>query len=194
MKRTLAVALAIVALGVAAGSAAVYGMRAPAPAKLGAIAPVWTEIKWPFAIDQWGVGKAFACMPADCGVKVEVFVRPKIGYCNCATGVSDDAELERVSDTELVSTRIRARGAGRPIKVGWMPGLSRSYASSDGATRDNLVSAAFNDGCDVVVALAKFSGGDPGVIEPAVIDYLNSTPMVLWAKKELGLEFVRRVW
>jgi hypothetical protein len=32
------------------------------------------------------------------------------------------------------------------------------------------------------------------VIEPAVIDYLNSTPMVLWAKKELGLEFVRRVW
>jgi hypothetical protein len=194
MKRTLAVALAIVAMGVAAGSAAVYGMRAPAPAKLGTIEPVWTETTWPFAIDQWGVGKAFACMPADCGVKVEVFVRPKIGYCNCATGVSDDAELERVSDTDLISTRTRARGAGRPIKIGWMRGLSRSYSISDGASRDHLVSAAFNDGCDVVVALAKFSGGDPGVIEPAVIAYLGSTPMVLWAKKELGLEFVRRVW
>jgi hypothetical protein len=194
MRKTLAAALAIVAMGVAAGSAAVYGMRAPAPPKLGAIAPVWTETTWPFAIDQWGVGKAFACMPADCGVKVEVFVRPKIGYCNCATGVSDDAELGRVSDTELISTRTRARGSGRPIKVGWMRGLSRSYAIADGASRDHLVSAAFNDGCDVVVALAKFSGGDPAVIEPAVIDYLGSTPMVLWAKKELGLEFVRRVW
>jgi hypothetical protein len=75
-----------------------------------------------------------------------------------------------------------------------MRGLSRSYSISDGASRDHLVSAAFNDGCDVVVALAKFSGGDSGVIEPAVIDYLGSTPMVLWAKKELGLEFVRRVW
>src|SRR5947207_1583369 len=102
MKKALAFALAIVGTGVVAGSATVYGVRAPAPAKPGTIDPVWTEIKWPFSIDQWGSGKAFACLPADCGVKVEVFVRPKIGYCNCATGVSDDAELERVSDTELV--------------------------------------------------------------------------------------------
>jgi hypothetical protein len=191
MKRTLAFALATVGMGVVAGSAAVYGVRAPAPTQLATIEPVWTEIKWPFAMDQWGIGKAFVCMPADCGVKVEVFVRPKIGFCNCATGVSDDAELERVSDTELVSTKVKAREAGRPIKIGWMPGLSRIYSAAGG---ENLVSAAFNDGCDVVVALAKISGGDPHVIEPAVVSYLNSMPMVLWAKKELGLEFVRRVW
>jgi len=43
-------------------------------------------------MDQWGLGKAFVCMPADCGVKVDIYVRPKIGFCNCATGVSDDAE------------------------------------------------------------------------------------------------------
>jgi hypothetical protein len=190
MKRTLAFALATVGMGVVAGSAAVYGVRATAPAKLSTIAPAWSEIKWPFPIDQWGSGAAYTCSPAHCGVKVEVFVRPKIGYCNCATGVSDDAELERVSDTELVSAKSRARGAGRPIKIGWMEGRSRLYTSSG----ETLVSAAFNDGCDVVVALANFSGGDPSAIEPAVIGFLNSTPMVLWAKKELGLEFVRRVW
>ena len=51
-----------------------------------------------------------------------------------------------------------------------------------------------SDECDVVVALASLSNGDPTVVAPAVISFLNSTPMVLWAKKELGLEFVRREW
>jgi len=57
-----------------------------------------------------------------------------------------------------------------------------------------LLSVAYNDECDVVVALATFGNGDPAVIEPAVVDFLKSNPMVLWAKKELGLEFVRREW
>ena len=57
-----------------------------------------------------------------------------------------------------------------------------------------LLSVAFNDECDVVVALATFGDGDPAKIEPAVSGFLKSTPMVLWAKKELGLEFVRRDW
>ena len=133
-------------------------------------------------------------MPADCGVKVDVYVRPKIGYCNCATGVSDDEELERVGDTDLVSAISRARGRGRPIKVGWMKGLSRSYGASDGEAREGLLSVAYNDDCDVVVAVATFGDGDPVTVEPAVISFLKSTPMVLWAKKELGLEFVRRDW
>jgi hypothetical protein len=194
MKKTLAFALAIVGLGVAAGSAAVYGVWTPAPVvRHDPISPVWTEIKWPFPMDQWGIGKAFVCSAQDCGTKVEVYVRPKIGFCNCATGVSDDNELERVSDNELVANDARAAGAGRPIKVGWMNGLSRTYSAAAGDGNANLVSAAFNDDCDVVVALAKFAG-DPNVIEPAVVSYLKSTAMVLWAKKELGLEFVRRDW
>jgi len=35
---------------------------------------------------------------------------------------------------------------------------------------------------------------DPSAVAPALLSFLNSTPMVLWAKKELGLEFVRREW
>jgi hypothetical protein len=191
MKRMLGLALAVVGLGVAAGSAAVLGMRTPPPGPFATVTPVWTENKWPFPIDQWGSGKAFVCTVADCGVKVDLFVRPKIGYCNCATGVSDDAELERVSDTALVTASSKARGRARAVKIGWMTGLTRIYVA---ATGENLASVAFNDECDVVVALARFSGGDAGVIESAVIAYLKSAPMVLWAKKELGLEFVRREW
>jgi hypothetical protein len=71
-------------------------------------------------------------MPADCGVKVDVFIRPKIGFCNCSTGVSDDNELERVADTDLVSAKVRPLGPGSPVKIGWMRGLSRLYRVSDG--------------------------------------------------------------
>jgi hypothetical protein len=192
MKRALAVAVAASIAGLVLGSAAVLGVRAPNPPA--AITPVWSEAKWPFPIDQWGTGKAFVCMPADCGVEVDVYIRPKIGFCNCATGVSDDAELERVADTELVGRRVRAHGPGHPIKVGWMQGLSRHYRASDGETDESLLSVAFNDECDVVVAVAMLGQGNPGTLEPAVIAFLNSNPMVLWAKKELGLEFFRREW
>jgi hypothetical protein len=194
------IAIALAALGVLAGSAAVWGLRAPttpdvAEATLTATRPPsWTEVKWPFLLDQWGIGKAFVCMPSDCGVKVDVFVRPKIGFCNCSTGVSDDAELERVADTDLVTSTAKPLGDGRPIKVGWMTGRSRGYVASDEKPGERLLSIAFNDECDAVVALARIGNADPAAVEPAVIAFLNRRPTVLWVKKELGLEFVRREW
>ncbi|HEY7301915.1 MAG TPA: hypothetical protein VH684_28830 [Xanthobacteraceae bacterium] len=196
MKRPLA--LALLGFAILAASAAFLGLRAPAKLAsqdhLPAKEPVFTETKWPFAIDEWGSGRAFVCSPADCGAKVNLYIRPKVGFCNCATGVSDDPELERVSDTGLIARRAEPRRPGRPVKVGWMFGRSRAYAASDGETSENLVSVAFNDECDVVVALATLGDGDPARLEPGVLAFLNTTPMVLWVKKELGLEFVRRDW
>ena len=43
------------------------------------VRPVWTEVKWPFPIDQWGTGRAFACKAADCGSEVRLYVRAKLG-------------------------------------------------------------------------------------------------------------------
>jgi hypothetical protein len=169
------------------------GAAAPAP---GSAEPVWTEVTWPFLLDQWGVGKAYECRPADCGVKIDVYIRPKIGFCNCATGVSDDAELERVADTDLVSPKVLPLGPGRPVKVGWMRGLVRPYRISDEdeKARGRLLSIAFNDECDAVAVVAMVGDGDPAAVEPAVAAFLNRRPMVLWVKKELGLEYIRRDW
>jgi hypothetical protein len=191
-------AIGIAATIIIAGCAAVLGFRAQAMRDIAArspreMAPVWSETRWPFLLDQWGVGKAYVCQPADCGVRIDVFIRPKIGFCNCATGVSDDTELERVADTDLISPTVQPLGPGRPVKVGWMYGLSRTYRVSDGKPDERVLSVAFNDGCDVVVALATLGKADDAAA-PAVIAFLNSTPVVLWAKKELGLEFVRREW
>jgi hypothetical protein len=191
-------AIGIAAMIVGAGCAAVLGFRAPASrgdaARPGQMAPVWAEAKWPFLLDQWGVGKAYVCEPADCGVRIEIFIRPKIGFCNCATGVADDSELERVADTDLISPTVRPLGPASPVKVGWMYGLRRAYQVSDQKPDEHLLSVAFNDSCDVVVALVSLGKADPAAATPAVIAFLNSAPVVLWAKKELGLEFVRREW
>jgi hypothetical protein len=185
-------AIAIAVMAVLGGSAAVWGVRAPETSI--AEEATWTEANWPFLQDQWGIGEAFVCMPADCGAKIEVFIRPKIGFCNCSTGVSDDAELERVADTDLVSPTAKPLGPGGAVKIGWMSGRSRRYSASDEKPSERLLSIAFNDECDAVVALATLGNGDPAAIEPAVIAFLNRRPMVLWVKKELGLEFVRREW
>jgi hypothetical protein len=190
-------AIGLAAAVVVAGSAAVWGVWAPAPPSATpslAIEPVWTEIKWPFLQDQWGIGKAFVCMPADCGVRIELLIRPKIGFCNCSTGVSDDNELERVADTDLFSPKVKPLGPGSPVKIGWMRGLSRAYLASDDNPNEHMLSVAFNDECDVVVAVASLGKADPNAVTPAILSFLKSTPMVLWAKKELGLEFVRREW
>src|SRR5262245_19063008 len=65
----------------------------------------WTEVKWPFPIDQWGTGRAFQCSGENCGTEIKLYLRPKLGFCNCTTGVADDAELDRVGDLELFSER-----------------------------------------------------------------------------------------
>lgn len=194
MKRT-PLAIGIATMIVIMGSAAVWGLRAPATrGEVTGIEPAFAEAKWPFLLDEWGVGKAFVCQPADCGVKIEVFVRPKIGFCNCSTGVSDDNELERVADTDLISAQVRPAGPSRPVQVGWMHGLSRVYQVADDRPGERLLSVAFNDECDVVVAVASLGTADPAAAAPAVLSFLNTRPVVLWAKKELGLEFVKREW
>ena len=92
MRRVAGVAIVAASLGsVLAVLLAWSGL--PRHAAATATAPVWTEIAWPFPNDPWGKGKAFRCRAADCGAEVNVYLRAKIGFCNCTTGVADDEDL-----------------------------------------------------------------------------------------------------
>jgi hypothetical protein len=173
-----ALRVAMVGIGLMAASGAIYGVPARPPIELG---PAWTEFKWPFPVDQWGIGRAFVCKPAECGVEVNVYVRPKIGFCKCATGVDDDDELERVGDEALIGEDTVALGPGRPIEVAWMKGRTRSYRVADPA-QEHVLSIGFNDRCDVIVALATLGAGDREVLEPAVLAFLNSERVLRWVK------------
>jgi len=150
--------------------------------------PVWTEVQWPFPMDEWGKGKAFRCGAADCGVEVNFYIRAKIGFCNCTTGVSDDNELDRLSDFSLMGEKPMVLGPGRPIRVAWMKGRSRSYSVADPyRARKSALAVAFNDRCDAVVATVVVAQDRPGTIEPSVIEFLNSQTVIHWAEDTLGL-------
>ena len=180
---TLAAAVVLVA-GIGA-----YFLAAKPPAdthRISArVSPVWTEGTWPFPIDQWGQGWAFQCKAADCGIDVNLYLRPKIGFCNCQTGVADDAELDRVSDVDLVGSERSALGPGRPITVHSMKGRSRGYAVRAASVK-SVLSLAFNNRCDVIVATVV-AGDEPVAQEQAVLEFLNGDLMLHWAEGVLGL-------
>src|ERR1700761_9217795 len=77
----------------------------------------WHEIAWPFPRDGWPAGRAFRCDAAACGTEAELYVRPKIGFCNCDTGVADDDEVDRVADLDLMSERFVPLAAGHVVEV-----------------------------------------------------------------------------
>jgi hypothetical protein len=183
-------AVVAVVLAAAIGGYAVLGAAKPpggtaetqsAPSGAG---PNWTEAAWPFPVDQWGQGWAFQCKAADCGAEVTLYIRPKIGFCNCQTGVADDEELDRVSDLDLVGNARSALGAGRPIKVHWMKGRSRDYKAGNTSAK-SMLSLAFNNSCDVIVATVV-SSGVPAAYEQAVLEFLNGDLMRQWAVTVLG--------
>ena len=191
MKRTAIVAAIFgFGLGGLAGASMFFGW--PMPGHGGAAVtpshPKFSEVQWPYPTDEWGKGKAFRCTAADCGVEVNLFVRAKIGFCNCKTGVSDDTELDRLSDFRLMGDKLSDLGPGRQINIAWMKGRSRAFAIADPYRAGNsALAVAFNDRCDAIVATTLVAHNNPEAIEPSVIEFLNSEVIVHWAEVTLGL-------
>src|SRR5258708_28993478 len=124
--------------------------------------PAWTERAWRFPIDQWGIGRTFYCPAKDCGQEAELYLRAKVGFCNCTTGVADDEDLERVADFDLFGDRPAALAPGRVVKVKQMAGRSRIYSvSAPGAEQRTILTIALNRKCDAVVATVIAGRGDP---------------------------------
>jgi hypothetical protein len=185
-KRIATVAAVLLVAGIG-GYAAFLAAKPPADTHLTSsrAQPVWTEAAWPFPVDQWGKGWAYRCKAADCGVDVNLYLRPKIGFCNCQTGVADDEELDRVSDVDLVGDERSALDPGRPITVHFMKGRSRAYAVGAGSAK-SVLSLAFNNRCDVIVATVV-AGDEPVAHEQAVLEFLNGDLVLHWAEVVLGL-------
>ena len=140
----------------------------------------WREIAWPFPRDGWPAGRAFHCATAVCGDEVEVYVRPKIGFCNCDSGVADDDEVDRVADIDLMSERFAPLAPGGVIEVADMPGRLRSYdlRMPDGS-RHTAVGIAVSRHCDLLVAVAQGKGASSDV-QRAALAFLGSADMTRW--------------
>jgi hypothetical protein len=190
MRKGFLAALAGCGVGILAGAAAALAyLTMPPPMRVARdVRPAWEEIDWPFPMDQWGPGKAFRCRPRDCGTQIDLYLRAKIGFCNCTTGIADDEELERVSDLDLFGEHRHAPAPGHGIAVRWMKGRGRDYAFS-GPPRDGraALAMAFNDRCDVVVATVVAGDDRPGGFESAALAFLNGDTAMRWVGTALGL-------
>src|SRR5262249_21349470 len=141
----------------------------------------WQEIAWSFPRDGWPIGRAFRCSSCGQGGEgVELYVRPKIGFCNCDTGVADDDEVDRVADLDLISARFVPTEAGEVIRVADMAGRSRFYdlKMPDGS-RHAAVGIALSHRCDLLVAVAQGRAA-PSELQHAALDYLSSGEMHHW--------------
>ena len=146
----------------------------------------WREIAWPYPRDGWPAGRAFRCASELCGEEVEVYVRPKIGFCNCDSGVSDDDEVDRVADLDLISERFVPLAPGKTIMIAGMPGRIRSYdlQMADGS-RHTAIGIAVSRRCDLLVAVAQGKGTASGV-ERVALDFLATSEMVHWIISAMG--------
>ena len=140
----------------------------------------WREIAWPFPRDGWPAGRAFRCGGEACGENVELYVRPKIGFCNCDTGVADDDEVDRVADLDLMSEHFAPLEAGRVIRIADIPGRLRAYdlRMSDGSRRA-AAGIAVSRPCDLLVAVAQGRGDAPKV-QRVALEFLASNKMTSW--------------
>jgi hypothetical protein len=146
----------------------------------------WREIAWPFPRDGWPAGRAFRCANELCGDDVELYVRPKIGFCNCDNGVADDDEVDRVADLDLMSDRFVPLEAGKVIRVAEMSGRLRTYdLKMSDASRHTAVGIAVSHRCDLLVAVAQGKAEAPEV-QRAALDFLASSDMARWMIAAMG--------
>ena len=119
-------------------------------------------------------------VPLRRGDAVELYLRPKIGFCNCDRGVADDDEVDRVADLDLMSQRFIPIEPGRVVRVADMPGRSRAYdlLMSDGS-RHAAIGIAVSRRCDLLVAVAQGKGAAANV-QRAALKFLATDAVTKW--------------
>jgi len=176
MRRWPVIVSAIVALGALSGAAA-YQHVAPRHHER---TVAWQEIAWPFPRDGWPAGKAFRCGATACGGDIEVYVRPKMGFCNCDRGVADDDEVDRVADLDLLSQHFAPLAPGDVVRVADMPGRIRAYdLKMSDSSRHAAIGVAVSRRCDLLVAVVH-GKGEASEVRRIALAFLATSEMTRW--------------
>jgi hypothetical protein len=178
MRLWLVIATTTLVLGVLSGVAA-YENATPREN--------WKEIAWPFPRDGWPAGRAFRCSAASCGGDIEVYIRPKLGFCNCTSGVADDDEVDRVADVDLISERFVPISAGEAVRVADMPGRIRPYNLKLGDGARAAVGIAVSRRCDLLVVAAQ-GRGDAIQVRRAALELLVKAEPARWIKSAMDAQ------
>ena len=181
MRRLIVIAVLALVFGALSGVAAYQKVR---PQTSNGGGRNWQEIAWPYPRDGWPAGRAFRC--ADCAEPIEVYVRPKIGFCNCDTCVADDDEVDRVADLDLISERFAPLAPGKVIHVADLAGRARAYdLDMPGGIRHAAVGIAVSHHCDLLVAVAQ-GKAHADELQREAVAFLTTDAMKRWMFAALG--------
>jgi hypothetical protein len=134
----------------------------------------WRRIGWPFPKDGFPPGRAWR------RDGTEVYVRPKLGFCaNCATGVVEDSEVDRVADIDLLDPDFVPVAEGKRIQITDLSGRARLYRiRKDG--RERLAQGlAVSYNCDLIVAVA-IGPLDDAAVAKSVRRFLETNTVQAW--------------
>ena len=178
----------VVCLGLAAGWLVLgTAVMSAQDVRIGPAMSSWSEQQWPFLIDQWGTGQAFDC-PADrCGRDLHLYLRAKIGFCRCATGVSDDDEIERVADLDLIGLDYQPLALGHPVSAGIMTGRARLFAVVRPLQSAlPVLTIALSNKCNAIVATVVAGTEREPAVEAQALDFLRSAAVQQWVEGQQG--------
>jgi hypothetical protein len=181
MRRLIAIAIAALVFGALSGVAAYQKVR---PRGADDADRRWREIAWPYPRDGWPAGRAFRC--DGCAEPIEIYVRAKIGFCNCDTGVADDDEVDRVADLDLISARFAPLAPGHVIRVANLGGRARTYdLDMPGGARHAAVGIAVSRRCDLLVAVAQ-GRAHADELQREAVAFLTTERMKRWMMAALS--------
>ncbi len=176
---------AVLALALTAGATSVIPVAGGASA--GRASAAFSEVSWPFLLDQWGTGRAFRCDV--CGAELGLYVRAKVGFCNCTTGVADDIEIDRVADFDLFPGAVTPLASGWPVTVAWMKGRARPFVVDDPrGARSYLLTIALSNKCDGVIATAASKEPIAADAVQAIYEELASPVVLDFVQASTGLQ------
>jgi hypothetical protein len=141
----------------------------------------WSAIQWPFPVDAWPEGRAFRCGIEECGTEVSFYIRPKIGFCDCYRGVSDDDEIDRVGDLVVLSENYAPSTPGTAVSLGDIRGRARHFTIvAPNQTKRYAIGIALSRKCDAIVATVVSDRPLSGRAEESAFKLLNSPEIKNW--------------
>jgi hypothetical protein len=142
--------------------------------------PGWKPMAWPFGRDAFPAGRAWR------NGEVEVYVRPKLGFCgNCDTGVVADSEVDQVTDVDLFDPRFEPHSEGKRIRITDLFGRARLYKVKGRDGKPTLAEGiAVSMNCDLVVAMVVGKIEDEAVRKEAHL-FIESNAVQIWLNKIL---------
>jgi hypothetical protein len=141
----------------------------------------WRAAAWRFPTDAWPEGRAFHCEAAQCGAELDLYIRPKIGFCDCYRGVADDDEIDRVGDLALLSRDYVPLHPGMAVRLAGLEGRARMFLlSASGETRRHAIGIALSRRCDAIVATIVSGAPISSASEARAFELIDSVEIKDW--------------